>query len=135
MRRTRSLVPLVGVLPFLAYLAVFLLIPTVVVIVGAFTENGAFAYTTNAGSNFVAGFAVDRSGRLTALNPGGKTGDVGDGASPIDLDHVESRFLYTLEGGRGTIGAFVINHDGSLTARPDTHVGEGASGLQGIAAY
>lgn len=99
------------------------------------TENGAFAYTTNAGSNFVAGFAVDRSGRLTALNPGGKTGDVGDGASPIDLDHVESRFLYTLEGGRGTIGAFVINRDGSLTPRPDTHVGEGASGLQGIAAY
>ncbi|MCA1982942.1 ABC transporter permease [Nocardioides nematodiphilus] len=42
MRRTRSLVPLVGVLPFLAYLAVFLLIPTVVVIVGAFTENGTF---------------------------------------------------------------------------------------------
>lgn len=43
MRRARSLVPLVGVLPFFAYLLVFLLIPTVVVIVGAFAENGAFS--------------------------------------------------------------------------------------------
>jgi putative spermidine/putrescine transport system permease protein len=40
MRRARSLVPLVGVLPFLAYLTVFLLIPTVVVLVGAFQEGG-----------------------------------------------------------------------------------------------
>lgn len=40
-RRARSLVPLVGVLPFLAYLLIFLLIPTIVVIVGAFGENGA----------------------------------------------------------------------------------------------
>jgi 6-phosphogluconolactonase len=98
-------------------------------------DNGRFAYTTNAGSNFVAGFAVDNAGHLTALNPGGKTGDVGAGATPIDLDHVESRFLYTLEAARGTIGAFVIRNDGSLSARPDTPVGAGSSGLQGIAAY
>lgn len=99
------------------------------------TENGRFAYTTNAGSNFVAGFAVDASGHLTALNPGGKTGDVGAGASPIDLDHVESRFLYTLEAARGTIGAFAIHSDGSLAARADTPAGAPSSGLQGIAAY
>jgi 6-phosphogluconolactonase (cycloisomerase 2 family) len=99
------------------------------------TSNGRFAYTTNAGSNFVAGFAVDNAGHLTALDPGAKTGDVGAGASPIDLDHVESRFLYTLEAARGTIGAFVIHQDGSLTARADTPVGAGSSGLQGIAAY
>jgi len=43
MRRTRSLVPLVGVLPFFAYLVLFLLIPTVVVIVGAFQEGGGFS--------------------------------------------------------------------------------------------
>jgi putative spermidine/putrescine transport system permease protein len=43
MRRARSLVPLVGVLPFFAYLTLFLLIPTVVVLVGAFQENGAFS--------------------------------------------------------------------------------------------
>lgn len=99
------------------------------------TSNGRFAYTTNAGSNFVAGFAVDNAGHLTALNPGGKTGDVGVGATPIDLDHVGTRFLYMLEAGRGTIGAFVIHPDGSLTALADTPVGAGSSGLQGIAAY
>ena len=99
------------------------------------TENGRFAYTTNAGSNFVAGFGVDNAGHLTALNPGGKTGDVGAGASPIDLDHVESRFLYTLEAARGTIATFVINADGSLTPRADTPAGLGSSGLQGIAAF
>ena len=99
------------------------------------TENGRFAYTTNAGSNFVAGFGVDNAGHLTALNPGGKTGDVGAGATPIDLDHVESTFLYTLEAARGTIGSFIIRRDGSLTAKADTPVGLGSSGLQGIAAY
>jgi len=99
------------------------------------TSNGRFAYTTNAGSNFVAGFAVDNAGHLTALNPGGKTGDVGAGATPIDLDHVDSRFLYTLEAARGAIATFVIHQDGSLTARADTPVGAGSSGLQGIAAY
>lgn len=99
------------------------------------TEDGRFAYTTNAGSNFVAGFGVDKAGRLTALNPGGKTGDVGAGAAPIDLDHVQSRFLYTLEAARGTIGTFVIRNDGSLVARADTPVGAGSSGLQGIASY
>ena len=99
------------------------------------TENGRFAYTTNAGSNFVAGFGVDDAGHLTAVNPGGKTGDVGAGATPIDLDHVESRFLYTLEAARGTIATFLIHGDGSLTARVDTPVGPGSSGLQGIAAF
>ena len=99
------------------------------------TDNGRFAYTTNAGSNFVAGFALDNAGHLTALDPGGKTGDVGAGGSPIDLDQVQSRFLYTLEAGRGTIGAFAIDRDGSLTALADTPVGAAASGLQGIAAY
>jgi 6-phosphogluconolactonase len=99
------------------------------------TENGKFAYTTNAGSNFVAGFSVDNAGHLAALNPGGKTGDVGAGATPIDLDHVESQFIYTLEAARGAIGAFVIHRDGSLTAKADTPVGLGSSGFQGIAAY
>jgi hypothetical protein len=99
------------------------------------TEDGRFAYTTNAGSNFIAGFSVGNDGRLVALNPGGKTGDVGAGASPIDLDHVESQFLYTLEAARGTIGTFVIHRDGSLAARADTPAGPGSSGFQGIAAY
>lgn len=42
MRRVRSLVSYVGVLPFFGYLLVFLLIPTVVVAVGAFRDNTSF---------------------------------------------------------------------------------------------
>jgi 6-phosphogluconolactonase (cycloisomerase 2 family) len=99
------------------------------------TADGRFAYTTNSGSNSVAGFAVDETGRLTALTPGVATGESGVGASPIDLDHVGTRFLYTLEAGTGTIGTFIINSDGTLVARPDTPAGAPASGLQGIAAF
>ncbi|HMA03880.1 MAG TPA: beta-propeller fold lactonase family protein, partial [Gemmatimonadaceae bacterium] len=39
------------------------------------TQDGRFAYTTNSGSSFLAGFAVDAEGHLTPLTPGGHTGD------------------------------------------------------------
>jgi 6-phosphogluconolactonase (cycloisomerase 2 family) len=99
------------------------------------TADGRFAYTTNSASNAVAGFAVDAAGRLTAITPGVATGESGAGALPIDLDHVGTRLLYTLEAGTGTIGTFIINDDGTLVARPDTPAGAPASGLQGIAAF
>jgi 6-phosphogluconolactonase len=95
------------------------------------TGDGRFGYTTNAGSNTVAGFSVDATGHLAALT----TASLGAGATPIDLDHVGSRFLYTVAAGRGTIGAFSIDATGHLTALPDTPAGGAASGLQGIAAY
>ncbi len=99
------------------------------------TSDGRFAYTTNAGSNSVAGFAIDAAGHLSALTPGAATGTAGAGATPIDLDHVGSRFLYALEAARGTIATFAIRGDGTLSARPDTPAGAPASGLQGIAVY
>ncbi len=99
------------------------------------TGDGRYAYTTNAGSDFVSGFGVDQAGRLTALTPGAPTGASGAGAAPIDLDQVGSRLLYVLEAGTGTIGAYAIDADGALSARPDTPAGPPASGLQGLAAY
>jgi 6-phosphogluconolactonase (cycloisomerase 2 family) len=99
------------------------------------TSDGRFAYTTNSGSNALAGFAIDARGHLAALTPGSSTGESGPGAAPIDLDHVGARLLYVLEAGTGTIGTFVIERDGSLIARADTPAGDPASGLQGIAAY
>jgi len=99
------------------------------------TADGAFAYTTNAGSNFLSGFAVDASGHLTALTANGRTGESGAGATPIDLDHVGTRFLYVLDAGRGTIGLFAIGSNGSLSAGTDAPAGAPASGLQGLAAY
>lgn len=99
------------------------------------TTGGGFAYTTNAGSNFLSGFAIDAFGHLTPLSADGRTGESGDGASPIDLDHVGSRFLYVLNTGHGTIGTFNVNADGSLTSPSETPAGGASSGLQGVAAF
>jgi putative spermidine/putrescine transport system permease protein len=46
MSRTARLAPALGLLPFLTYLAIFLVVPTVTVLVGAFQEDGRFT-TTN----------------------------------------------------------------------------------------
>lgn len=67
MRRARSLVPLVGVLPFFAYLVLFLLIPTIVVIVGAFGEDGSFSLSNiQALTNSTTLAALQRSVVLSA---------------------------------------------------------------------
>jgi 6-phosphogluconolactonase len=99
------------------------------------TADGRFAYTTNSGSDFLAGFGVDDAGHLTSLTPGVPTGRTGAGSSPIDLDRVGSRYLYTLDAGTGAIGSFVINADGTLVARPAVPAGDPASGMQGLASF
>ncbi len=43
--RVARLTPAVGLLPFLLYLVIFLLIPTVTVVVGAFVDKGSFSLT------------------------------------------------------------------------------------------
>lgn len=45
MSRRSRLAPALGLLPFLAYLTVFLLVPTVTVVIGAFQEGGRFSMT------------------------------------------------------------------------------------------
>ena len=58
------------------------------------------------------------------------------GAAPIDLGLSRGgRFLYVLEAGTGTIGAFAVGQDGHLEMLPDTPGLTAASGLQGLAAY
>lgn len=43
--RIRHLAPTLGLVPFLAYLTIFLLIPTIAVLVGAFSDNGSPSLT------------------------------------------------------------------------------------------
>ncbi len=98
------------------------------------TKNGRFAYVTNTGSGTVTGYAVGHDGGLTILDTDGVTGDTGPGSGPLDADfNVNSRFLYVLNGGNGTIGIFAVRSDGSLSTVP------GVSGLpasaNGIAAH
>ena len=66
------------------------------------------------------------------LDADGRTGLTGTGSGPIDLAITDGgRFLYTLNGGTGTIGVFRINADtGALTRLPFLGgIPAGANGL------
>ena len=80
------------------------------------TRNGRYAYTSNTGSGSVSGYAVSRGGKLSLLNANGITATTGAGSGPIDMALTKnSKFLYTLNGGNGSIGIFRVGNRGSLT--------------------
>jgi 6-phosphogluconolactonase (cycloisomerase 2 family) len=99
-------------------------------------NSGRFAYTANAGTSNITGFAIDAHGALTRLTDSGVSGDLGAGANPLDLDMSRNgNFLYVFKNGTGTIGAFSVAGDGSLTAMPDTPGLVARGGYMGLAAY
>lgn len=93
---------------------------------------GKFAYVVNNLSASISSYTVGYNGSVTLLD-----GAAATGSGPNDLATARdgtSSFLYVINGGSGTIGAYRINTlNGSLTALA------GGSGLpfsaQGIAAY
>ncbi|MBI5461417.1 MAG: beta-propeller fold lactonase family protein [Gammaproteobacteria bacterium] len=94
------------------------------------TGNGRYAYTTNAGSGSLAGYAIGRDGRLSLLNPDGRSGVTGAGSTPIDMAMSNnSRYLYTLNAGSDTVGAFRVEADGSLQALSGVSLPDGTNGL------
>ena len=98
--------------------------------------RGRFAYTANAGGSSISGYSIGNDGTLSLLTLGGRTGDLGTGAQPLDIDFGgDGRFLYVLENGRGTIGAFAVNADGTLTPLADTPGLFARSGFMGLAAF
>jgi 6-phosphogluconolactonase (cycloisomerase 2 family) len=100
------------------------------------TPDGSFAYTANAGSATLTGFAVTTSGQLSLLVPSGISADLGTGATPLDLDvSADGRFVYVLKAGTGTIGALARAANGALTTLADTPAQAARSGQQGLAAY
>jgi 6-phosphogluconolactonase (cycloisomerase 2 family) len=99
-------------------------------------SRGRFAYTANAGGSSISGYAIGGDGSLTLITAGGRTGDLGVGAQPLDIDFGgDGRFLYVLENGRGAIGAFAVNNDGTLTALADTPGLFAQAGFMGLAAF
>jgi 6-phosphogluconolactonase (cycloisomerase 2 family) len=79
------------------------------------TNDGRFAYTTNAGTGTISGYAV-RQGALTLLDASGVTGNIGAGSGPSDMAvSRDSKFLFALAGGANQIAAFSVGADGSLT--------------------
>ena len=99
-------------------------------------NSGRFAYTANAATSSITGFAVDARGTLTRLAGNGVTADLGAGAQPLDLDMSrDGRFLYVLENGTGSIAGFAQNGDGSLRPLGTTGGLAARSGFMGLAAY
>jgi 6-phosphogluconolactonase (cycloisomerase 2 family) len=99
-------------------------------------SRGRFAYTANAGGSSISGYAIGNDGALTLITPGGRTGDLGVGANPLDIDFGgDGQFLYVLKNGTGTVGAFTVNSDGTLTALPDTPGLVAKAGYMGLAAF
>jgi 6-phosphogluconolactonase (cycloisomerase 2 family) len=101
------------------------------------TGNGRFAYTANAGGNSISGFSVAPNGSIALVTPSGATGTMAAGSTPLDLDvSRDSRFLYILKAGTGTVGAYAIAADGSLAALADSPAIVAArSGQMGLAAF
>jgi 6-phosphogluconolactonase len=100
-------------------------------------NSGRFAYTANAGSASLTGFAIAADGQLTRLTANGITAALGTGAQPLDLDMSQNgQFLYVFKNGTGKIGAFAVGGDGSLSFIGDASTGLAArAGYMGVAAY
>jgi 6-phosphogluconolactonase (cycloisomerase 2 family) len=99
-------------------------------------NSGRFAFTANAGSATITGFAIDANGTLTRLTDSGVSADLGAGAGPLDLDMSRNgKFLYVLENGTGTVGGFEVAGDGSLTSIGDAPGLAIRAGYMGLTAY
>ena len=97
------------------------------------TNSGRYAYTTNAGSGTITGYAIHQGG-LTLLDADGVTGDIGAGSGPSDMAiSRDSKYLYARAGGTNSIVVFSIEADGSLTPVPGAASGLPA-GWNGLAA-
>jgi 6-phosphogluconolactonase (cycloisomerase 2 family) len=83
------------------------------------TNDGRYGYTTNAGSGTISGYRIGFDGTLTLLDADGRTGVTGPGSTPLDMAITgDGRYLYSLNAGDGTLGAFRVAADGSLQAIP-----------------
>jgi len=81
----------------------------------AVTPDGRFVYATNTGSGSVTGYDIGFDGELTILDANGRTGVTGNGSTPIDVAMSRGgHFLYELNSGTHTIGAFFVTHTGAL---------------------
>src|SRR5690606_8056467 len=81
------------------------------------TEDGRSAFTTNTGSGTVSAFRIDPDGTLALRDEDGVAARTGAGSAPADAAlSIGSRFLYTRNGGNGTISGFSVNSDGTLTS-------------------
>ena len=85
------------------------------------TRNGRFAYVSNTGSGTLTGFNVRRDGALSLIDANGISGQIGAGSGPTDLAlSRDSRFLFSLNPGNGTLSSFRVAANGKLTLLSNT---------------
>ncbi len=91
------------------------------------TQDGHFAYTSDADSHAISGYRIHADGTISLLNANGVTGTTPSDTFPLEegLSRT-SRFLYVLDSrllltppGPATLSGFLIHHDGSLTSVVD----------------
>lgn len=82
----------------------------------AVSKDSRYVYTANAASGSVSGFSINHDGTLALLDANGITANIGAGSKPLDMDFSNNgRYLYLLEAGKHSIGAYHMQADGSLT--------------------
>ena len=97
------------------------------------SKNGRYAYTANAGSSSITGYAVGPDGALTRLDEDGVTASTGQASGATDLTvSGNGRFLYVLTNRANAVIGFRIRADGSL--EPLTVAGGLPAGAVGLAA-
>jgi 6-phosphogluconolactonase (cycloisomerase 2 family) len=92
----------------------------------AISNNGKFAYTTNAGSASISSYSIGKDGSIHLLNAvAGSTG-----ASPVDMAFgAGGAYLYALSAAGHSLSAFRLQTDGSLVAVGSFSVPAGVVGL------
>jgi 6-phosphogluconolactonase len=99
------------------------------------TPDGRFVYVSNAGTSTISGFAIAKSGSLTAL-PGTVVGENPEGSGNLDIAvSSDGKFIYTLNSAAGAIGIFDIQKDGALLNVGFASGVSPLSGFNGIAAF
>ena len=92
----------------------------------AVTSDGRFAYTGNAATGSITGFAIADDGSLTRLVDDGRSAS---SPRPNDLA-IADGFLYAINPNVGSVTAYRVGSDGSLTALPAaTGLPTGLAGL------
>jgi 6-phosphogluconolactonase (cycloisomerase 2 family) len=88
------------------------------------TENGRYAYTTNAGTGNISLFNIDRDGTIAFDVNADAIGGVIDAALTNN-----SRYLYALSSGNQKILGYQVGSDGHLTKVEEIDLMTGANGL------
>lgn len=88
------------------------------------TNDGRYAYTSNADSLTISGYSIAANGAISLLTPNGATATAPQGTFPLEEGlSRDSHFLYVLDSrlllptpGPATLLGYSINNDGSLSS-------------------